>query len=71
MVRKVIIMTDLACETYEMLSNIIAELKKLRSDINYMESEQDDLDNIRVIGYIIDDLKDVAAYISEFTEGEK
>ena len=64
-------MTDLACETYEMLSNIIAELKKLRSDINYMESEQDDLGNIRVIGYVIDDLKDVAAYISEFTEGEK
>lgn len=64
-------MTDLACETYEMLSNIIAELKKLRSDINYMESEQDDLDNIRVIGYVIDDLKDVATYISEFTEGEK
>ena len=64
-------MTDLACVTYEMLSNIIAELKKLRSDINYMESEQDDLDNIRVIGYVIDDLKDVAAYISEFTEGEK
>ena len=64
-------MTDLACETYEMLSNIIAELKKLRSDINYMESEQDDLDNIRVIRYVIDDLKDVAAYISEFTEGEK
>ena len=64
-------MTDLACETYEMLSNIIAELKKLRSDINYMESEQDDLDNIRVIVYVIDDLKDVAAYISEFTEGEK
>ena len=64
-------MTDLACETYEMLSNIIAELKKLRSDINYMESEQDDLDSIRVIGYVIDDLKDVTAYISEFTEGEK
>lgn len=64
-------MTDLACETYEMLSNIIAELKKLRSDINYMESEQDDLDNIRVIGYVIDDLKDVAVYISEFTKGEK
>ena len=64
-------MTDLAYETYEMLSNIIAELKKLRSDINYMESEQDDLDSIRVIGYVIDDLKDVAAYISEFTEGEK
>lgn len=64
-------MTDLACETYEMLSNIIAELKKLRSDINYMESERDDLDNIRVIWYVIDDLKDVAVYISEFTEGEK
>ena len=64
-------MTNLACETYEMLSNIIAELKKLRSDINYMESERDDLDNIRVIWYVIDDLKDVAVYISEFTEGEK
>ena len=64
-------MTDLACEAYEMLSNIIAELKKLRSDINYMESERDDLDNIRVIWYVIDDLKDVAVYISEFTEGEK
>lgn len=64
-------MTDLACETYEMLSKIIAELKKLRSDINYMESEQDDLDSIRVIEYVIDDLKDVASYISEFTKGEK
>ena len=64
-------MTDLACETYEMLSNIIAELKKLRSDISYMEREQDNLDSIRIIGYIIGDLKDVATYISEFTEGEK